>query len=214
MKNNDLKCVAFQAGPIETNMYLAYSKEGDAALIDPVELTDQLLEYIGKQNLKIGAVLITHTHVDHMHAASAAVEKFGAPLYIHGAAEKMRQFYQDTCEMLDFSKNSIPGNYIACEKLEKISFGESELSVITSPGHSPCGLMFYCKNFLISGDTLFKGSIGRYDLLLASLPLLYQSLKKLNDFPDDLLVFPGHGSSTTLGFERKNNPYFAFSSKK
>jgi glyoxylase-like metal-dependent hydrolase (beta-lactamase superfamily II) len=214
MKNNVLKCATFPSGPIETNMYLAYSSDGDAALIDPVDLTDALLEFIGKLNLKIGAMLITHTHVDHMHAAALAVERFGVPLYMHGAAEKMREFYEDSCEMLDFPKNSIPKAYIACDKMEKISFGGAELSVITSPGHSPCGLMFYCENFLISGDTLFKGSIGRYDLLLASLPLLYQSLKKLNAFPDDLTVYPGHGPSTTLGYERKNNPYFAFSTKK
>jgi len=214
MKNNDLKCAVFPAGPIETNMYLVYAEQGDAALIDPVELTDKLLEFISRSKLKIGAILITHTHVDHMHAASLAVEKFNVPIYMHSAAEKMRQFYEETCEMLDFPRNTIPNDYIACDKLEKIAFGDAELSILTSPGHSPCGLMFYCDKFLISGDLLFKGSIGRYDLHLASLPLLYQSLKKLSSFPDELVIYPGHGPSTTLGFERKNNPYFAFSSKK
>ncbi|MBL8027877.1 MAG: MBL fold metallo-hydrolase [Fibrobacteres bacterium] len=207
MKTENLKCLAFPSGPLETNTYLVHSEAGDAAIVDPVELNSALFTKINELKLIVRALLITHTHVDHIYSISEYASKFNVPVYMHSAAEKMRDFYTESCEMLGFGSNTMPKEYFACDRLETIQFGQSKLSVITSPGHSPCGIMYMADDFIITGDTLFKGSIGRYDLHLASLPLLYQSLKKLAPFQDDVKIYPGHGPSTTLGYERKTNHF-------
>ncbi len=207
MNQTKLTVLQFIEGPLETNSYIVFADNGDAALIDPAHISEQILASIKDHGLTIKAILATHSHVDHIYDAVAALDRFNCPLYMHSAAEKLRVFYNHSCELLGFAENEMIRNYTPCEKLQSINFGTASLSITTTPGHSPCGLIFYTEGLMFSGDLLFCGGIGRYDLPHASLPLLYQSLKKLNNFHDDTVVYSGHGLTTSMKKEREGNRY-------
>jgi hydroxyacylglutathione hydrolase len=197
----------FILGPIETNAFVVFSPESEAALVDPVLLSPEMLSFIEERGLAVKAVLITHSHADHLHGAATAAERFRAPVYMHSAAEKMRSFYRESCVMLGFEPSEMPEQYIPAETAAPLRLGNHEISFITTPGHSPCGISLLSDTFVITGDLLFEDDIGRYDLPFSSLPLLYNSLKKIKALSPTLEVLPGHGPLTTLRRELDHNPY-------
>jgi hydroxyacylglutathione hydrolase len=197
----------FVLGPIETNSYLLFSPDRQAAIVDPVEISAEMAESIGRQRLEVKFILVTHSHVDHVHAAGELSDRFKAPIIMHSGAEKMRPFYRESCAMLGFPVNDLPSDYIAADKTGSVSLGDETLSILTTPGHSPCGISFAAGSLVVTGDLLFKGTIGRYDLPFASLAVLYNSLKKIKALPPGLAVLPGHGPVSTLKSELRFNEY-------
>ena len=197
----------FVLGPIETNSFVINSDNGAAALVDPVELSTGMIDYISREKLSIKAVLITHSHVDHIHAAGEAASRFKAPLYMHSGAEKLRSFYRESCDRLGFARNEMPPDYLPADRAAPLLLGTHEIRFITTPGHSPCGISLLADTFVITGDLLFQGDIGRYDLPFSSLPVLYNSLKKIKALDPSLAVLPGHGPLTTLAEELEHNEY-------
>jgi hydroxyacylglutathione hydrolase len=202
-----MKYQRFILGPLETNGYVLWDPSGEAALVDPVVPAAEIFEFLDKGKLSVRAILITHSHVDHLHGAEEAARRFDVPIYMHSAAEKLREFYEESCVWLGFEPRPMPKGYLPADKTESIRLGEEELRFITTPGHSPCGISLAAGAFVVTGDLLFKGCIGRYDLPFASLPLLYQSLKKIKTLSPALEVLPGHGPLTTLDLELRTNEY-------
>jgi hydroxyacylglutathione hydrolase len=194
-------------GPIETNTYIIYSRDAQAAIIDPALASPEIFEFITAKKLSVCAVILTHSHVDHVHGAQEAADRFRAPIYMHSGAEKLRSFYSESCSRLGFSPNSLPENYQPAEKAGAITLGAESVTLITTPGHSPCGISLTADTFVITGDLLFQDDIGRYDLPFASLPALYNSLKKIKALPPALEILPGHGPTTTLKRELEHNEY-------
>lgn len=211
-----MKIAIFQLQLFGVNCYIVYDpEEKKAAVIDPGIIDGREVEamenFLKKNDLEIIAIINTHLHIDHAIANKTLSEKYGIPVMAHpqdeflgeGMAEQARQFGLPLkVEASEITRPLSDGDII--------EIGSGRLEVIHVPGHSPGGIALYDRKdgFLISGDTLFEGSIGRTDLPGGNLARLLESVKKkLYTLPDDTVVYPGHGGPTTIGKEKKTNPY-------
>lgn len=192
-------------GQLETNCYiLADEKTKEAVIIDPGDSYSKIQKKIDKLGLKPLCVINTHGHGDHI----GANEKFKLPVWIHKL---------DADFLTDPAKNLSGAFYMdiyspKASKLlqggEKFKVGSLELEIIHTPGHTPGGICVKCDGVLFSGDTLFYQSIGRTDIPMASTEDLLESIKtKLMVLDDSTVVYPGHGPESTIGEERRNNPF-------
>lgn len=195
---------ALPTGPFDTNAYVVGCPETrEAAIIDPgVGSSPLIFDCISAQRLVPTAILITHSHWDHIAEVAEVKEKFKVPVYIHKA---------------DSPNLSRPGaDRLPCwipisgvnadqflEEGQTIRIGNIIFEVISTPGHTPGGVCFYSKehNTLFSGDTLFKGTIGNLSFPTAEPDKMWTSLDKLAKLPPETKVFPGHGPETTIGQE-------------
>ncbi len=194
----------------EMNCYLVYDEiTREAAIIDPGNDFRKILENIKKENLISKYILLTHSHGDHIGSVGKLKEEFpDLQLGIH----------EDETHMLSDSRLNLSG-FILPEPVEfeadftfsegdKISLGDENLTVIHVPGHSPGGACFLVDNMIFVGDVLFNGSIGRSDFYGGDGLLLIKSIKeRLMILPDEMKVYPGHGPETTIGRERRMNPF-------
>lgn len=197
-------------GMIGTNCYLVKNETTkQAVLIDPAEFPDEIQTMIDRSGCKLMAVLLTHGHSDHMTAAKEVCEKNNVQLYA-GEAEK---------ELLENPQLNLSAQFGDAVSLtaqhwlkdnEELNIAGMNIRVIHTPGHTAGGLCYYISEagLLFSGDTLFAESVGRTDFPTGSMSLLIRSIKeKLLKLPDETKVFPGHGESTSVGYEKKYNPY-------
>ncbi|MDR1678337.1 MAG: MBL fold metallo-hydrolase [Prevotellaceae bacterium] len=206
----------FIFNPVQENTYLLYDETGECAIIDAGCLFPQeenaLADFIGQHNLSLKHVLNTHLHFDHAFGNAFLAKKYGILPEAHDADEFLLPSIKDMVKRfgLDFDiEPQQPGKHLA--EGDTVRFGNTELKVIHTPGHSPGGLCFYCKKdgVLFSGDTLFLESIGRSDLPGGNYDALIDSItKKLLTLPPDTVVYPGHDETTTIGHEKRFNPYF------
>jgi len=202
-----MKITSLTVGPYEVNCYLLENENKEAFVIDPGQDAAAICDYIARENLKIVGYVMTHGHADHICALFDVCKKYPAPLYMHP---------QDLVWAFSIV-NQIPPFYpqpkqpdtevIKLQDKQIIPFGDQELSVLYTPGHSPGSVCLYAEKdqLLISGDTLFKESAGRTDLPGGDSRQLAASLKKLALLPDPTNVYPGHGASSTIGHEKKYN---------
>lgn len=200
----------FVVGPVQTNCYIvADDKSKEAVVIDPGSNANAILENIRKNNWNIKAILLTHGHFDHIEAVEKLKKELNIPLYAH---ENEKIILENSTGNLSnsFTHNKIE---LHADKFfkdrDKFSFGKITFEVILTPGHTPGGVCYYCKeeNILFSGDTLFLLSIGRTDFPYGSYSDLIKSIKeKLFVLPDETKVFSGHGDATTIGREKRENP--------
>lgn len=198
------------------NCYVVYDPvEKKAAIIDPGIVDNREIDtidsFLKKNDLTVVAVVNTHLHIDHALANGGLSKKYNVPVMAHEddkfLGDRLLQQAQEFG--LPFRMNDAGVTHYLKDG-DKIKVGSGELEVIHLPGHSPGGIALYDAKdrFLISGDSLFEGSIGRTDLPGGNLAKLLDSIKKkLYTLPDDTLVYPGHGPSTTIGREKKTNPF-------
>ena len=194
----------FPFGPLETNAILigcAHTKA--AVVIDPsLGSASALLEKAAERGLAIEKILLTHSHWDHIADAHPLKVKTGAPLYVHSLdAKNVEHPGSDGIPLYCPIHPAIPDHFL--NEGDLIAIGRLTLEVIHSPGHSPGRVCFYLREqaLLISGDTLFKGSIGTLHLPTAQPSLMWGSLEKLSRLPPDTRVIPGHGGDTSIGKE-------------
>lgn len=205
----------FPCEPFLTNAYLiGCQKTHKGIIVDPAPNSmEKLLLSAQKQNLTIKGIFLTHSHGDHIFDAAALVEKLKIPVYVHPLdAENMRNPGSDRIPMPFKIQGVDDLEYLEEDKFYGV--GEIEFKVIHTPGHSPGGVCFYFpkKKVLISGDTLFKGTIGRLDLPTAEPEKMWESLAKLNALDKETKVYPGHGETTFLKDEKwLENPKEFFS---
>ncbi|MGC1878306.1 MAG: MBL fold metallo-hydrolase [Rhabdochlamydiaceae bacterium] len=195
----------FPAGPLETNAYLlACEITKHAVVIDaPLESSHLLLRRIKELSLSIDAILLTHSHWDHIAEVSLLKQKLGVPVYIHKEdAPNLEKPGSDHLSLFFPLEGVKPDGYLS--EGQELKVGDLILKVIHTPGHSPGGVCFYLpsEKTLISGDTLFQGAIGKLSLPTAQPALMWDSLKKLAALPPSTKVYPGHGDSTTIGAEK------------
>ena len=191
------KIKSFTFNPIGENTYLLYNESNQCIIIDPGCYFDQekdtLKAFIAQNELKPTQLLNTHCHLDHV---------FG---------EKLVLAYAPTSGLMyNLPFDSYEGEFILLKEGDILLLGQDELKVIEVPGHSPGSICFYCakQHFLIGGDVLFQGSIGRTDLPLGDHQALLHHIKsKLLVLPEETVVYSGHGATTTIGEEKANNPY-------
>lgn len=192
-----------------TNCYFTVDENSrEALVIDPGGDFEKLKDAVVSKNLKIVKILLTHAHFDHILALESMRELTGAPLLIH------RDDADLLCDpeknlMLRFSgedKTPKPAEILLSDG-DAVTFGSCSLKVMHTPGHTPGSICLISEDTIISGDTLFRESIGRYDFPGGDYSVLMSSLEKLKALDFDYRVLPGHGASTHLQYEKENNLY-------
>jgi glyoxylase-like metal-dependent hydrolase (beta-lactamase superfamily II) len=170
-----------------------------------------VVNFIRDNHLKPVLLLNTHCHIDHVLGNKFIFDFYGLkPKFHSGELEQLESVVSYAPAMgMNYEVSPLPDEFLP--QTGKIHFGNTELGLIFAPGHSPAHLCFYDAqaNLLIGGDVLFKGTIGRWDLPGGNFDLLKTNIEeKLFTLPDDCIVYPGHGSQTTIGYEKQNNPFF------
>ena len=196
--------------PFGTNCYLVASEHTrDGMVVDPAGDASTILSNIGELDLKIGLILATHTHLDHIGAIGRLVESTGASFGVHTAEAEIMQRY-DFSQFTAFDptfKRPPPPNKLLKDG-DFIVVGDLKFQVLHTPGHSSGGICLLGYGVVFSGDTLFNTGIGRTDGPGGDYNLLISSIRnKLLILPDQTLVLPGHGPKTTIGRERRSNPF-------
>ena len=188
-------------GPIATNTYVLVSGN-EAIIIDPASKPEKMIEKLGDLDLK--AVLLTHGHFDHIKACDGLYEKYHCPIYLHEDDEELAR---DKYSGADFGLVS----YISCKTLPlkegKMKIGPFEFEVIFTPGHTPGSVIFVFDHYIFTGDTLFRGSVGRTDLKGGDARTLKESLRVFKSFKEEYFILPGHDDPSTLSFELAKNWY-------
>ncbi len=207
-----MKYKRFPLGPLWTNTYLVWDDTGRGLLVDPAGDPDQIDGFARAWGISIEKILLTHGHLDHTGGLPAVMERFGAPVYVpeedaslvsspdQGALEWMGYDFKGTDDFSTLRDGDV------------LTVGSMKVTVLATPGHTPGSSCYLAEaeggNLLLSGDTLFARSVGRTDLPGGDPELLDRSILKLAALPDGLQVLPGHGPETTIGAERKHNPFW------
>jgi len=209
-----LKIKTFEFSPIQENTYILYNEFNDCLVIDPGcyfdTEKDELANFIEKEKLKPLMLLNTHCHLDHVFGNKFVAEKYGLILQLHEKELPVLQFAPASGLMYNMPFDNYAGEYIFLKEGDTLKLGQDELEILFTPGHSPASISFYCQKqgFVIAGDVLFKQSIGRTDLPGGNFDTLINSIKtQLLILPDETIVYSGHGPSTTIGEEKRGNPY-------
>lgn len=204
----------FTFNPYQENTYVLYDESGACVIIDPgmyeASEQNQLANFIKENNLKPELLLNTHCHIDHVFGNKFVFDNWSLKPQFHQGELFVLQSVPGYAPQMGFHYELSPEPEVFLPETGTIRFGNSELSLIFAPGHSPAHLCFYAKeeNFLIGGDVLFYGSIGRTDLPGGNHSQLISSIKNnVLILPDACKVYPGHGIPTTIAFERANNPF-------
>lgn len=198
-------------GQLGVNCFiLADPETKEGVVVDPGDEAGAILELIKAKGVRVKYILNTHGHFDHIGGNRRLVEATGATLMIHRGDEPFLSRASRSATTYGLKADDSPPPAAYLEDGQTITFGSRELRVIHTPGHSPGGSCFYLpsEGKLISGDTLFAESIGRTDLTGGSQDQLISSVRsKLLVLPGDTRVYPGHGPATTIGHEKRHNPY-------
>ena len=202
-------------GMFQSNCYLlSCERTGEAIIIDAGDEGERILSLVESRNLNIKAIVNTHAHIDHVSALSEVAPALAAPVMMHKGD---LEIYDNLAAQAATFGMSAPRN-IKIERFleegDKIEFGDVSCEVIHTPGHSPGGISIICRDDkpqkIFSGDTLFMGSIGRIDLHGGDFETIIRSLQdKYLPLPDDTIVYPGHGGDTTIGTEKRHNPFLS-----
>ncbi len=194
----------------ENSYFLVERKTGEAVAFDPGDEPERLLAIIQDRGLKLRYILNTHAHIDHVGAVEALKEATGAPFYLHPAELRLLQSIPAQAAMFGLASPPIPevDGKLSDGLVFRFGSGPFDIKVHDTPGHSPGGVTFEVGNVLFTGDALFEGSIGRTDLPGGDATTLLDSIRrKLLVFPDATIVYPGHGPHTTIGEDRRSNPF-------
>ncbi len=204
----------FTFNPVQENTYVVYNEKGDCCIIDPgcyfASEEQELKNFIEKNGLRPVYLLNTHCHLDHIFGNRFVQKTFGLSLYLHKLEKPVLEHGPASGQVWQLPFDNYDGELNYLDEGEVVRIGEDELHVLFTPGHSPGSISFYNAEakFVISGDVLFQGSVGRTDLPGGDFTILEESIKtKLYTLPADVIVYSGHGESTTIGDEMKGNPF-------
>ena len=201
--------------PFQENTYIVYDDTKECVIFDPGCFEEhekrELSRTIEERELKPVRLINTHCHLDHVFGNRYVADTYQLPLEIHAFELPVLQSVPQVCQMYGLplpEESPTPSQFL--KEGTTLQFGETQLELLFTPGHSPGSLSFYCAadQFLIAGDVLFYGSIGRTDLPGGDYNTLIASIKnELLTLGDDITVYPGHGPATRTGYERRNNPF-------
>lgn len=206
-----MKVGKFVLGPVATNCYIGINEETkECFIVDPATCPPEFVSYIKNAGLTVKAVLLTHGHFDHIMGLDALLKEFPVPVYAHEAERDVLESEQlnSSASMLGQPYSFSGADFVT--NRQELRIAGFEIRVIYTPGHTVGGCCYYIEKekALFSGDTLFRGSVGRTDLPTGSMGQLVSSVRdRLFVLPDDTKVYPGHMEETTIGYEKKYNPF-------
>ncbi len=205
---------AFTFNPVQENTYLIYNDRGDCCIIDPgcyfSSEETALKDFVKENGLKPVLLLNTHCHLDHIFGNRFVQREWNLTLHLHRDEKQLLDLGPTQGQMWNLPFDDYDGELKYIGEGDVIKLGDEKLQILLTPGHSPGHLCFYNAEykFVIGGDVLFNGSIGRTDLPGGDFSTLERSIQtKLYSLPADVVVYPGHGDSTTIGEEMKTNPF-------
>jgi len=204
----------FIFSPIQENTYVLSNDKKEAIIIDPGcygrDEEQQLEQFIVAEGLTVRLLLNTHCHLDHVFGNKFVSERWDLKPHIHRLEKQMLDYAPVAGLMWNLPFDNYSGDVEYLEEGDVTGLDGDPLAIFFTPGHSPGSIVFHStqQQFLIGGDVLFRGSIGRTDLPMGDFATLEKSIReKLYVLPDDTVVYPGHGPETTIGMEKKSNPF-------
>lgn len=211
-----LQVKKFTFNPFEENTYVLFDETNECVVVDPgcYEKTEQqeLIDFIETNNLVVTKLINTHCHIDHVLGNAFVKRRFHVQLYIHSIEESLLRAVTSYASNYGFNKYEASTPDAFLKEHDVVEFGNQHLKVLFVPGHSPGHIALYdaVSKTLLGGDVLFENSIGRSDLPGGNFNTLIQSIQeKFFTLPDDVTVYCGHGEETSVGFEKRTNPFCA-----
>lgn len=197
----------FEAGPFDANNYLVIDEETkEAVLIDCSEFKQEIINEIHMRDLKLKYILITHGHFDHVLGIDYMKDEFKAEVIVPAEDLILIENIREHSRFFGHEIVDIPQHDITYNEVKELTFGSNKVEVIHTPGHTEGGVCLLIGNRLFSGDTLFRDSFGRTDLYGGNTRKLLNSIVNvLFKLPDNTVVYPGHGPSSTIGYEKQHN---------
>ncbi len=209
-----LQIQLFTFNPFQENTYVIYNNKKQCWIVDPgmnyEDENETLIAFINENQLVPQSIINTHTHIDHIFGVQYLIDKYKIGFGIHKGEIPLLNSCIKSAAMFGIKFNHIPQPTFFIVEEESFLLGDEQLKVLLCPGHSPASIVFYYPKgkWAITGDVLFAGSIGRTDLPGGSFETLINSIKsKLVLLPDDTVIYPGHGGSSTIGEEKATNPF-------
>lgn len=209
-----MNIVKFTFSPFQENTYILYDNTKQCVIIDPGCYDEnerrRLVEFIESRELNPVRLLNTHGHLDHIFGNKFVAEKYNLQVESHKDEQQVIEYSTIAAQSYGLQLEQSPRISVFWDEGDSITFGDSELKVFFTPGHSPASISFYSEkdNFIIGGDVLFRLSIGRTDLPGGNFETLSHSIKtKFYTLPDETKVYSGHGEVTTVGYEKQHNPF-------
>lgn len=212
---SQMKIKTFTFNAFYENTYVVYDETNECIIIDPgcsnASENQEISRFIADHDLKPVHLINTHCHIDHILGNRYISEKYKLKLTAHKREKQVLDFGPQTAMMYQITYDPSPEIEIFLDEGDIVKFGHSALEVLFTPGHSPASISLLSKvdKILIAGDVLFQGSIGRTDLPGGNFETLTRVIRsKFFTLPDDVVVYSGHGDSTTIGVEKRTNPFF------
>lgn len=204
-----MKVITLTTGQFAENCYLAIDTDsGEAAVIDPGEEAGVILARLATEGVHAAEIWLTHAHVDHVAGVAAAHDATGAPIRLHPADRPLYDRAAEQAGWLGLRLEPLPDPALTFEPEALVTVGALSFEVRHTPGHSPGSVTLVGHGAAFVGDVLFAGSVGRVDLPGGDGPTLVRSIEsQLLTLPDETIVYSGHGPATTIGEERRTNPF-------
>jgi hydroxyacylglutathione hydrolase len=203
-----MKVHTYTVGPMQENTYLVVDEgAGRAVFIDPGDDAKRLLAALESTGARLDAIWLTHAHMDHVGAIAEIVRSHPIPVLLHPAGQPLYRSAAEHARLFGLEIEQPPPTDCAIREGDTLTVGEARFNVLDTPGHAPGHVVIHGEGVAFVGDCLFAGSIGRTDLPMSNGAELARSLARITALGDEIVVYSGHGPSTTIGHERVHNPF-------
>ncbi len=206
-----MKIETITVGPLQANCFIVWDEETKEALvIDPGDEPDRIINLIKENRLNVKYILCTHAHFDHVGALPELKKGTGAAIAIHEEEKEIYEGARDMAVFFGYDIEKLPEPDLYLKDGDPIKIGNLEFRIMHTPGHSPGGICLYGNGVIFTGDTVFAGSVGRTDFYGGSEKELKNSFRRILSLPEEIRILPGHGPSSTVGEERRENFFSEF----
>ncbi len=193
-------------GQLQSNCYIIYDEKSlDAMVVDPGDEPDRILHTINTKGLRVVYIVCTHGHFDHIGAVSELKEGTPGKIALHRDELALYRRAADQAAMWGFDVGSQPQPDVFVAEGDELPVGNLKFTVLSTPGHSPGGICLYGDGIVLTGDTVFAGSVGRTDLFGGNIDALKKSFRRIISLPPDTVILPGHGDPSTVRQEKESN---------